>query len=425
MPKNTEIGGSTRKFIFVNRYYSPDISATSQLLTDLAQHMQQRGHNVHLITGRQLYNDASVELPASERNDGIKINRIATSRFGRGKLLGRAIDYLTFHLTAARMIMRLATRADVVILATDPPLMSTTLGPLARLKGASTINWLHDLFPEVATRLGIGGSTVASPFSALLRWQRNLSLRRSGLNVVLGRRMAQCLGDLRVDKTKIRIIHNWADDLAIRPLPPTANTLRLTWGFQPDDFVIGYSGNLGRAHEIDTIIEAIKLLHANLQTNAALSIKFVFIGGGALYGKLQTLVNHLGLRDVAFQPYQPRETLIESLCVPDVHLVSLRPELEGLIVPSKFYGIAAAGRPTIFVGDTNGEIANILRDERCGISVAVGDGAGLAKAITALAGNEAERTVMGQRARQLAVSRFSKTEALSAWTAVLEKQTSG
>src|SRR5262245_3258216 len=86
-------------------------------------------------------------------------------------------------------------------------------------------------------------------------------------------------------------------------------------------------------------------------------IVWLFIGGGALYRQFETEIRCRGLRSVQYQPYQPRDRLADSLSAADVHIVSLRPALEGLVVPSKFYGIAAAGRPTIFIGDKDGEIA--------------------------------------------------------------------
>ena len=119
------------------------------------------------------------------------------------------------------------------------------------------------------------------------------------------------------------------------------------------------------------------------------SVRWLFIGDGALYERLKAAVSAQKLSNVDFKPYQPRERLAESLCAIDVHLVSLRPELEGLIVPSKFYGIAAAGRPTIFIGDPDGEIARLITKYECGLTVRQGDGAGLAEAVLELASNPA------------------------------------
>ena len=147
-------------------------------------------------------------------------------------------------------------------------------------------------------------------------------------------------------------------------------------------FVVGYSGNLGRAHEFDTILAASE--HFRNDPN----IIFLFIGGGHRSDELARRVKAQELsHKFRFLPYQRDEDLKYSLSVPDVHWISLRPELEGLIVPSKFYGIAAAGRPIIAVTAKNGEIASLVRAYDCGVVVEPGNSDELAKVITDLSKN--------------------------------------
>jgi hypothetical protein len=155
--------------------------------------------------------------------------------------------------------------------------------------------------------------------------------------------MANYLSSQGIPQSQITVIHNWADGQAIQPLAAENNPLRTEWQLQ-DKFVVGYSGNLGRAHEFTTILEAATQLIEDPQ------IVFLFIGSGPQKLWLEAEVNKRHLTNVLFKPYQPRECLGDSLTVPDVHLISLRPSLEGLMVPSKFYGIAAAGRPVLYLG---------------------------------------------------------------------------
>ena len=125
------------------------------------------------------------------------------------------------------------------------------------------------------------------------------------------------------------------------------------------------------------------------------------------------------LTNVVFQPYQPRDMLGQSLTLPDVHLVSLRAEFEGFVVPSKFYGIAAAGRPCVFIGDADGEIARLLGEGECGLTVPDGDGAALAAAILELRNDPARAQAMGAAARRMFEARFDMPVALARWDAVL------
>jgi len=170
---------------------------------------------------------------------------------------------------------------------------------------------------------------------------------------------------------------------------------------------------MGRAHELATLLGASERLMDSQE------IVFLFIGGGPRRAWVEQEASRKGLRNVLLKPYQPRAALSESLSVPDVHVVSLLPELEGCIVPSKFYGIAAAGRAVLFIGDTEGEIAAILREARCGESVSVGDSAGLVRLIVRLRDDPALAENWGANARRVLVERYKQAHALRAWEEVL------
>lgn len=398
------------KVVFVNRFFYPDHSATSQILTELAFDLAEAGIRVEVVTSRLCYDDPAKQLPAQEEVRGIRVHRLWSTRFGRGKLLGKAIDFLTFQLSVGLALLRLLNANSVVVIETDPPLLTLVATPAARLRKAIVVNWVHDLFPEVASALHIG--VRAGPAFKLLRWARNVCFRSAATNVVLGSRMAAAVISQGIPATAVRIIHNWADGAAIAPVaPPTG--LRAAWGLE-GKFVVGYSGNLGRAHDMETVLVAAEILAGRPD------IAFLFIGGGARLEDAKGRVRARRLGNVLFRPYQPRESLSESLGTADVHLVSLAPNLEGCIVPSKFYGIAAAARPTLFVGDSDGEIARLLQEAQCGYSVDVGDSARLAQLVVQLAGDQALCSAMGERARKLFESRFERRHATSAWRELLE-----
>lgn len=429
------------RIIFINRFFYPDHSATSQMLSDLAFALAERGHDVRVVTSRLTYDGQVEPLPSRERHRGVDIVRLATSRFGRDGLMGRMVDYFTFYAATAAHLVRHVRRGDLVVAKTDPPMLSLITAPVAALKGAHSVNWLQDVFPEVATAVGIARSGFAGLAIRGLRWLRNVTLRNAHVNVVLGRRMAEKVAAMGVRRRRIRIIPNWADGQLIRPIDRRENPLRREWSCE-DAFVVSYSGNLGRAHDIDTFIDAItrveQLATPEMETVGARvartiaaapqhalvamplpRVRWLFIGGGAMTKRLQDEVARRGLTSVEFRPYQPRERLSQSLSVADIHLVSLRPELEGLIVPSKYYGIAAAGRPAIFIGDPDGEIAAILRQTETGYCVAEGDSTALATLVQRLAGEPERIAQQGRRARRLFEKRYDLRHAVEAWEAVL------
>jgi colanic acid biosynthesis glycosyl transferase WcaI len=398
------------KVIFVNRYFFPDHSATSQMLSDLGFGLAQRGFSIHVICSRQLYSQARARLASLEAVDGVTIHRAWTTTFGRDRLAGRALDYLSFYLSSACLMLKILNRGDTVVAKTDPPLISIVAMAAAKAKGAHLVNWLQDIFPEVASRLGY--SPLPTKLDELLRKLRDSTLRAADMNVVLGERMREFLEQRGIPAAKIRVIENWADDATRAPRAPGDSTLRAHLGLL-GKFVVGYSGNLGRAHEFDTLLDAAALLGEDRD------IVFLMIGGGAGMVALQEAAGRRGLGNFQFLPHQARESLCDSMAAADVHWVSLLPALEGLVVPSKIYGILAAGRPVIFIGDQDGEIARLIRAAQVGVAIAVGDAVGLKGWIAELKSDAARRESMGERSYRLYRDYFTPQRALARWTDIL------
>ena len=213
-----------RKVIFVNRFFYPDHSATSQLLGDLSFVLSRKGFEVLVISGRQPYDD-SFKKPLAAKLDsfqGVSIRRCQTTRFGRKFLLGRALDYLTFYLAATLNLVRSIKRGDIVVAMTDPPLLGVFLAPVVLLRQGVLINWLQDLFPEVAESLHMRG--MRGPLFSILRYLRNISCRSANVNVAVGDRMSQHLLNNGVNQKNIIVIPNWAPT-DLRPIRKHNNTL--------------------------------------------------------------------------------------------------------------------------------------------------------------------------------------------------------
>lgn len=403
-------GRAPPRVVFVNRFYAPDESATSQMLTDLAEALVHSGVEVEVFCSRQLYGDAGAHLPAAEVLHGVRVRRLATTRFGRDSLFGRAIDYASFYFCVAAWLLARVRPGDVLVVKTDPPLLSLVGWLAARCRRANLVNWLQDLYPEVASRLDL--SPVPRPLEALIRAARDRSLASARVNVVLGTRMRDYLVGRGIAPAQISVCENWADERRLRPLAASRSKLRRKLGLD-NDFVAAYSGNLGRAHDGATILEAACALENDAGT------VFLMVGGGAGMRSLQKQARARDLANFRFAPYQPREALSDSLAAGDVHLVSLRPELEGLLVPSKLYGILAAGRPVVFIGDPQGELALLIGATEVGVSVRSGDSVGLCRALRALRDDEAGRARMGARAREVFEERYTLAAAVARWREVL------
>ena len=292
---------------------------------------------------------------------------------------------------------------------TDPPLISIFAMAVAKTRKARLINWLQDIFPEVASELG--NNPLPRWFDRAVREIRNSTLHAACANVVLGERMREFLERTGVPAAKISVIENWADDNP-ETVAGAQSRLRTRLALA-GNFVVGYSGNLGRAHEFQTLLDAAALLGADN------NITFLMIGGGAGMTALRQAVGRRGLSNFQFVPYQPRSSLFDSLAAADVHWVSLLPALEGLIVPSKLYGILAAGRAVIFIGAADGEIARVIESAQAGVTVAVGDAGELVRQISELKSNSSLRKSMGCNGLKLHREKFTPQRALARWGEIL------
>jgi glycosyltransferase involved in cell wall biosynthesis len=170
------------------------------------------------------------------------------------------------------------------------------------------------------------------------------------------------------------VVPNWPP-AAVHPVPRDENLFRAEHDLT-DRFVVMYSGNMGLAHPFDAVLDAADRLESERP-----EVLFLFVGEGPRKDALRAQVQRRGLPNVRFLPFQPRERLAESLSAADLHLVTMRPELEGLVVPSKLYGALAAGRPACFLGPPGSEAARAVAEHDCGAVLPDPSGAALADAI--------------------------------------------
>jgi glycosyltransferase involved in cell wall biosynthesis len=401
------------RIIFLNRFFFPDHSATSRMVSSLAFELASSGKDVHVITSRQLYNKPGADLPAEDVVNGVRIHRVGTTSFGRSRLPGRAMDYLSFYFTSWRRALTIARQGDIIVAKTDPPMISLIGMVAAKQRGAKLVNWVQDVYPEIAIEFGV--PFLIAPVRRLLFWLRDMSLKAATTNVVLGQLPARLVLSRGVPADGVTIIHNWSDEDEIVPIAHADNTLRQMWGLS-DKFVVGYSGNLGRTHEFLTMLSVSERFRNDDR------IVFLVIGGGHQNDGLAHEVKSRGLeRSYLFAPYQDAGALKYSLGVPDVHWISLRPRFEGLIVPSKFYGIAAAGRPMISIGSKKGELGLLVEQHQCGFAIEEGDVDSLESAINVLFHDHDLCAKMGQRARSMLDHRFTRRQAFDCWQALISR----
>lgn len=384
----------------VNQWLPPDPAPTSVLAGEVADALREAGHEIVFVC-RVRGDDA--HAPAGVRR--FVVDRLASGPVG---LFAKLASWPRFAWTV-RAVLRAELRAgDCVLVCSDPPLVWPIAVAAARRAGARVVHWSQDVYPEVVA--AHWPSTWVRAVLAPLRAWRDRWMRRSDRVVAISAGMA---ARLRAGGARVEVIPNWARDERLLPRTPGDSALRRAH-FREDEFVLMYSGNLGRVHEFATLLGAARLLREDSR------IRFLVVGSGPRLAELRAAVERDSLPAFVFLPPQPAAQLADTLAAGDAHLVSLRSGFEGLVLPSKLYGIAAVARPLLFCGDPQGESASLLRAHACGVSVAEGDAHGLADAIRALASDPGQCARMGGHAREMIDAQASRAMALAAWREVIE-----
>jgi colanic acid biosynthesis glycosyl transferase WcaI len=399
------------RVLFINQFFYPDIAATAQLLTDVAEDLAASGIEVTVVTGCRSYSDGRSLGPAEDLHRGIRIWRVQGVALRRSAVWSRYLSYAAFWVAAAARCA-LLPRHDVVIPLTTPPLLSCLGALVKRVRGSRLVCWSMDVYPELGVLLGAlrEGSLTARFLGRLMGW----SLRSADVVIALGEHMAKRLTTKGVGPERIRVVPTWEDATEVVPTPRSENPFRAVHGLG-DNFVVLYSGNLGAAHDFGTLLDAAETLSDRSD------IVVLIAGGGPRLPWVRTEVEKRRLANVRFLPYQPRDTLRYSLSGGDVHIVTLRDKFQGLLVPSKFVGALASGRPLLYVGPREGEIPDAVRAGECGCVIKPGDAAALADAIVALQADDATRDVMGKNARRLFEERYTRKKAVTDFSRILRE----
>lgn len=401
---------SKRSVVFLNRFYWPDVAATGQMLTDLAEDLVGEGWDVTVVASRTSYEGGGARPPRKERRNGVRIFRVQTTRFGQHGLLGRAADYITYLIGALFRLLALP-RPDAVVAMSDPPFLLAPTLLAGRLRRVQVVYWVQDVFPELTARLGVLRERGIA--YRLAQWLARGLAERADAVVTLGPAMARVLVRGGAQSERVAVAPNWADGAEVRPVPSAENAFLAEHGLE-GKFVILYSGNAGRAHTFDAVLEAERRLRSDP------GVMFVFIGGGGKLPEIRAAAASES-SSMLVRDYVSREHLAESLSVASVSLVTESPTVAGLLVPSKTYGIMASGRPLLFVGSEESDVAAIVREHGCGIVVSPNDPGSLVAAIERLRADPAEAAAMGARGRRALEEVYDRPIATRRWRESVER----
>jgi hypothetical protein len=345
--------------LVLSQVYVPDPAAVGQYMADAAEAIAARGYDVVVLTSARGYDDPSQRYARREQRRGVSIRRLPWCSFGKGSIAVRLVGGLSFVIQAIVAALRLR-RIDGILVSTSPPLASLAALAIARLRRVPIKYWVMDLNPDQAVALGVlqADAPAARAFDALNR----RVLERATDVVVLDRFMAARVNAKRDVRDKLAVIPPWPLEGFLEPVPHARNAWRRAHGLE-GRIVVMYSGNHGPSNPITTILEAARRLRDEPR------LAFVFVGGGV--GKAE--VERAAGPNVISLPYQPLETLSESLSAADVHLVTVGDAVVGIVHPCKVYNAMAVSRPVLLVGPAESHVGDLMTQADVGWRLAHGD----------------------------------------------------
>ncbi len=379
-----------RKLLVVNQFFPPDFAPTGQLIYELVSYLGKKGASIKVFTGQPAYAFNNVHASASEKQHNVCIRRTRATQVSLHRIRGKALQGLLFTVRAVLHLLRNLKRDDILLLTTAPPFLPFIGYLLHLIKGSPYVCLIYDLYPDVAEELGVVSSEnwLIKFWNTLNRW----TWKNAEQVIVLSSSMKQRILQKQPRLAhKIAVISNWSDPNWIVPLEKSKNWFaqehRLT-----EKFTVLYSGNMGRCHDIQTILDTACLLQDH-------PVQFVFIGGGPKYQVAQKTVQAWGLENCLFLPYQDKEVLPYSLTACDLTLVSVEAGMGGIVAPSKFYSLLATGRPVAVVCDSQCYLHDLVRKQQCGQTFDNNDSKNLAEFILHLASEPELARKMGKAGR--------------------------
>ncbi|MBD2103407.1 glycosyltransferase family 4 protein [Leptolyngbya sp. FACHB-261] len=400
--------------------YHPEPIGIAPLMTELAEGLVKRGHEVRVITAmpnypeRRIYEDYRGKLFSTTQQNGVKVQRCFVWVKPRPSLVDRLLLDGSFVVTS--FIQALNGWRPDVILTTVPPLpvcVPATL--LSWLYRAPVVLSLQDILPEAAVQVGLlTNKTMIRVFEALERF----AYRSATAVSVISEGFVDNLIGKQVPEQKITLIPNWVDVNFIRPLPQEESRFRQTYNLE-NKFVVMYSGNIALTQGLKTVIRAAaRLTHKP-------EIAFVIVGEGKALAELQRLCEEFKAENVLLLPFQPREQLPEMLAAADVGLIVQKRNVVSFNMPSKTQVLLASGRAIIASVPLMGEAARAVRRSRGGIVIPPEDPAALAEAVLLLQNNPMRLAELAREGREFAVNTYSFEQALSRYEALLTRVAAG
>ncbi len=394
----------SEQITIVTQFYPPDFAATGQFVQELATALVNEGHSVQVFTGKPSYAFNQEDAPREEFAEGVHVFRTRAAKVTPGRIRGKVINSLFYFARSVVKLRKQVRRSSHLIFTSAPPFLGLTGWFYNKVFKQNYTCIIYDVYPEVAVRLGVidGKALIVRLWETMNRkiWKRAKTL------IVMNDEMKQLILSKDANNAeKIHVVHSWADPAFIKPMAKSRNWFALRYHLD-ETFTVLYSGNLGRAHDGETILACARLLNHDPR------VRFVFVGSGAGLEPIKEAIRSGLLTNCLILPYQEKETLPYSLTACDLALISLKEQVNGVVAPSKLYGLLAAGKPIAAICHPDSYLREMMQSGNCGTCFNNGDAAGLAQYIQSLLASPTTVESLGQNARRYFDAHFTLEKAI-------------
>lgn len=408
------------KILLVSLVFAPDGVSTAILLTELAAQLHRFGHDLVVVTTTPHYNQDIDSLKAQPlchrwgpflmQSDcrGIRVFHVRVRPKGK-RVLSRLFDYINFHVIGTLAGLRLGGKYDIVLAPSPPLTVGLSAMILAWARRVPFIYNVQEIYPDLAVELGVlKNRQVIRFFERLERF----IYARAKVVVVISERFRQRLLAKGVPAGKLAVIPNFVDVNEVQP-GERHNAFSRQQGLD-NAFVVQYAGNIGLTQDFETIIAAAQLLKDIPE------VHFLIVGDGARRAWLVQQIKELGLQNIRWLPYQPRNIMPLLYASSDICLVPLRHSMARDTFPSKVYTIMAAGRPALVSADPDSELAAVVGQSKCGVAVPPGDPVAMTDAIRTMHSGRDVLREMGKHGRQFVENNHSPQAVANQYHALIE-----
>lgn len=388
--------------LIINRTYPPDFGATGQMAFDLVRNLSKNGHRVGILT---------TGAPAgTEKSGHITIHRVKSGKNHR-KWYGFFVLWLKLWMKSSGL-----KHYDIVISLTDPPMLSMIGDKIAKKNKARHIHWCHDVYPDLFEPLGV---KIPHFILSKIQVKSRQVMKKCDTIVTVSHCMAKHLDKTGVTNSDIRTIPNWsATEFHHQRKRKTHKAEKKNKPILRDDsakFRILYAGHIGRSHVVKPIIDACEILKDNNE------IEFTFVNQKDAHETLSEERSKRELGNLKLVPLQPLHNIAPIIENGDIHLVSMKEDVEGLLLPCKFFAALAVARPVIFVGPKNNDIADIITTYKMGSIISPDDAQGLADAIYHYR-MDSDAWFIAQEGAIEAAKKYNAHQSLKMWDTLINEQ---